>query len=73
MLADLNLIDYDALQLEPPCVAYDLPAGGSRLVQGAKGYIATIKSGVTTFEHGIETGRRPGRLVRGHVPATVGS
>ncbi len=67
MIADLNLIDYDALQLEPPRVSYDLPAGGSRLVQQARGYVATIKSGVTTFENGIETGARPGRLVRGAV------
>ena len=73
MLADLNLIDYDMLQLEPPRVTYDLPAGGSRLVQQARGYVATIKSGVTTFEHGIETGRRPGRLVRGGVAASVGT
>ncbi len=72
MLADLNVIDYGSLQLEPPLVAVDLPAGGSRLVQRARGYVATIKSGVTTFEHGVETGRRPGRLVRGGVPAAVG-
>ena len=69
MIADLNVIDYDALQLEPPRVAYDLPAGGSRLVQQARGYVATIKSGVTTFEHGVETGARPGRLVRGGASA----
>ena len=71
MLADLNLIDYNALQLEPPRVVYDLPAGGSRLVQQARGYVATIKSGVTTFEHGVETGRRPGRLVRGSAAASI--
>jgi N-acyl-D-aspartate/D-glutamate deacylase len=71
MCADLNLIDYDALQLEPPHVAYDLPAGGSRLVQRARGYVATIKSGVTTFENGVETGARPGRLVRGGAPAAA--
>jgi N-acyl-D-amino-acid deacylase len=64
MVADLNLIDYDALQLVPPRVVHDLPAGGSRLVQEATGYVATIKSGVTTFEHGRETGARPGRLIR---------
>lgn len=69
MLADLNVIDYDGLRLEPPRVAHDLPAGGSRLVQQARGYVATIKSGVTTFEHDRETGARPGRLVRGAVPA----
>ncbi len=65
MLADLNLIDYQALQLENPTVVRDLPAGGSRLLQGATGYVETIKSGVTTFENGKDTGERPGVLVRG--------
>ncbi len=65
MLADVNLIDYDALQLLPPEVATDLPAGGSRIVQRATGYVATIKSGVVTYRHGEQTGARPGRLVRG--------
>ncbi len=65
LLADLNVIDYDHLQLGTPKVVTDLPAGGRRLVQDAVGYLATIKSGVTTFEHGTETGARPGVLVRG--------
>ncbi len=65
MLGDLNLIDYDELQLEPPQVVRDLPAGGSRLVQRARGYVATIKSGEVTFDHGQDTGARPGALVRG--------
>jgi N-acyl-D-amino-acid deacylase len=65
MLADLNLIDLANLQLEPPKVVRDLPAGGSRLVQRARGYVATIKSGVTTFADGVDTGARPGVLIRG--------
>ena len=65
MLADLNLIDYDRLQLGNPEVVDDLPAGGRRLLQGAIGYVATIKSGVITFDEGEDTGARPGRLVRG--------
>ena len=64
-LADINLIDYDRLQLTNPRVVDDLPAGGKRLLQGAVGYVETIKSGVTTFRHGVETGARPGTLVRG--------
>lgn len=64
-LADLNLIDYDRLQLTNPHVVDDLPAGGRRLLQGAVGYVETIKSGVTTFAGGVETGERPGTLVRG--------
>ena len=35
--ADLNVIDYDRLQLHAPRVAYDLPAGGRRLLQDATG------------------------------------
>ena len=64
-LADCNLIDYDALRLGNPHVVADLPAGGRRLVQAATGYVETIKSGVTTFASGEDTGERPGRMVRG--------
>lgn len=63
--ADLNVIDLDALTLHAPRMAYDLPAGGKRLVQGASGYDATIVSGTVTRRHGVDTGARPGRLVRG--------
>jgi N-acyl-D-aspartate/D-glutamate deacylase len=63
--ADVNVIDYEHLQLGTPTVVTDLPAGGRRLVQDAVGYLATIKSGETTFENGRDTGARPGVLVRG--------
>ncbi|EKF21510.1 amidohydrolase family protein [Mycolicibacterium hassiacum DSM 44199] len=63
--ADLNVIDFDALQLDLPRMVYDLPAGGRRLIQGATGYDATIVSGVVVRRHGADTGARPGRLVRG--------
>ncbi len=64
-LADLNVIDYERLQIESPKVVADLPAGGRRILQGAVGYEKTIKSGVVTFEDGHPTGARPGVLVRG--------
>ncbi len=64
-VADLNLIDYDGLQLGNPRVVADLPAGGKRILQGATGYVETIKSGVTTFADGEDTGARPGSLLRG--------
>jgi N-acyl-D-aspartate/D-glutamate deacylase len=64
-VADLNLIDYDNLQMGNPTVVNDLPAGGSRILQDAVGYVETIKSGVTTFADGKETGARPGTLLRG--------
>lgn len=63
--ADVNVIDLDALTLHAPRMAYDLPAGGHRLVQGASGYTATIVNGVVTRRDGKDTGARPGRLVRG--------
>ncbi len=65
MLGDVNLIDYPRLQLGAPYVTSDLPAGGSRLLQRADGYVATIKSGVVTFREGEDTGARPGVLLRG--------
>jgi N-acyl-D-aspartate/D-glutamate deacylase len=64
-VADVNIIDYENLQLGTPKIVADLPAGGRRLVQDATGYVATIKSGVTTFDHGKDTGKRPGVLLRG--------
>ena len=42
MRADLNVIDFDRLRCEAPVMAYDLPAGGKRLLQRARGYRATI-------------------------------
>lgn len=65
MLGDLNVIDYEHLQLGSPYVTADLPAGGKRLLQRATGYRATVKSGVVTFADGEDTGERPGVLLRG--------
>jgi N-acyl-D-aspartate/D-glutamate deacylase len=67
--ADVNLIDLDALALLAPRTVFDLPAGGRRLVQEARGYRATVQSGQVTFEDGEPTGALPGRLVRGPQPA----
>jgi len=67
MKADLNLIDHENLRLHPPKMVYDLPAGGRRYVQDASGYVATIVSGTVVRRNGVDTGARPGRLVRaGH-------
>ncbi|MCB0989855.1 MAG: amidohydrolase family protein, partial [Acidimicrobiales bacterium] len=64
MKADLNVIDFDALRLHEPKLVHDLPAGGSRLVQPASGYAATIVSGVVSRADDEFTGELPGRLVR---------
>ncbi len=68
-LADLNVIDYDVLNLHPPELVADLPAGGTRLMQVAEGYRATIKRGRITVLDGELTGDRPGRLQRGPQPS----
>jgi N-acyl-D-aspartate/D-glutamate deacylase len=65
MLADLNVIDHERLTLHPPVLVADLPAGGTRLMQSADGYAATIKRGEVIAEDGELTGARPGRLQRG--------
>ena len=69
LLADLNVIDMEALSLNLPTVAFDLPAGGRRLLQTAEGYEVTIKSGRVTFRQGVKTGHYPGRVIRGPQPA----
>lgn len=64
-LADLNIIDLDKVKLGKPWLAFDLPAGGKRLLQKADGYVCTIKSGQVTFKNGQCLGVYPGGLIRG--------
>ena len=64
-LADLNVIDFERVRLGKPWLAFDLPAGGKRLLQQAEGYDCTIKGGVVTFRDGKWTGATPGGLIRG--------
>jgi N-acyl-D-amino-acid deacylase len=63
--ADLNVIDYDRLQLHAPKVAYDLPAGGRRLTQAPAGYRYTFVGGQKILQDDAFTGQLPGQLVRG--------
>ena len=62
--ADLNLVDFASVQLEPPRMVQDLPAGGARFVQRARGYEATIVAGELVSRRGEATGALPGRLIR---------
>ena len=65
MLADINIIDFEKLNVSHPKMIHDLPLGGRRLVQDATGYVATIKSGQVISENGTATGALPGNLIRG--------
>jgi N-acyl-D-amino-acid deacylase len=62
--ADVNLIDYDRLQVQKPELVHDMPASGRRFVQKVDGYEMTIAAGTPIFEKGQHTGALPGRLVR---------
>ena len=64
MKADINIVDYDRLQLHVPEVRYDLPAGGKRLLQRSTGFDATLVAGVPVWRDGDATGAYPGRLLR---------
>lgn len=64
MKADINVIDYPNLSLGDLRIAKDLPAGGIRILQDAKGYVATLINGVPTRLNDVDTGARPGRLIR---------
>ena len=62
---DVNVIDFENLQLHPAELVFDLPGGARRLIQRADGYVATVVSGEVTLAKGEDTGARPGRLIRG--------
>jgi N-acyl-D-aspartate/D-glutamate deacylase len=62
--ADINVIDLDGLTLESPTLIADLPAGGKRLMQYARGYDATLVAGRVIARDGELTGELPGRVVR---------
>ncbi len=55
--ADVNVIDWDALELPQPRFVFDFPNGAGRYVQHATGYDATIVNGKMFMELGEHTGR----------------
>jgi N-acyl-D-amino-acid deacylase len=63
--ADLNVIDFDRLDLELPEVRHDLPGGAPNLSQRARGIEATVVNGVVVVREGEHTGALPGRVLRG--------
>jgi len=62
--ADINVIDYNNLDLGVPKMVQDLPAGGQRLLQPVTGYKATFVAGQQVIENDEVLAARPGRLVR---------
>ncbi len=64
--ADINVVDLEQLALTPPRMVQDLPAGGQRLLQEARGFRATLVKGEAVVENDRVTAARPGRLLRFH-------
>ena len=64
MRADVNVIDFEHLNVRVPEIVHDLPAGGARLQQKADGYLATLVAGEVTYRLGEATDALPGRLIR---------
>ena len=62
--ADIVVYDMEKLNLLPPEVAHDFPAGEWRRVQRAEGYRWIMVNGQVTFEDGKPTGATPGKLLR---------
>jgi len=66
-IADVNVIDFDALALEVPEYVHDFPRGAGRFAQRARGYDYTVVAGAVFMEHGEHTGALSGRVLRsGH-------
>ena len=63
--ADVNVIDHEQLKIELPEMIFDLPAGGRRIMQKARGYHRILVAGEVTIRDDEATGARPGRLIRG--------
>ena len=62
--ANINVIDMEQLRLYAPRMVQELPAGGQRLLQDARGDRAVIVSGETVLTNEELTGHYPGRLYR---------
>ncbi len=64
-LADVNVIDLDAMEVGLPEYKHDFPGGAGRYVQQAKGYDYTLVNGQLFMEQGAPTGAFAGRMLRG--------
>jgi N-acyl-D-aspartate/D-glutamate deacylase len=62
--ADINVIDYDNLELQAPEYVYDFPDGAGRWIQKAKGYDLTLVNGAVFMRDGQHQGPLAGRMLR---------
>ena len=62
--ADVNVLDFDALDMPPPSYVHDFPQGAGRYVQGSTGYDYTLINGQVFMDHGEHTGAFPGSMLK---------
>jgi N-acyl-D-amino-acid deacylase len=62
--ADVNVIDFDALDMPAPSYVYDFPHGAGRYVQRSTGYDYTIVNGEVFMDHGEHTGALAGMMLK---------
>ena len=67
--ADVNVIDFDALDLPAPSYVYDFPHGAGRYVQGSTGYDYTLVNGQVFMDHGEHTGAFAGAMLKNSASA----
>ena len=60
--ADVLVIDRERLSTSTPRLVSDFPAGSSRYVVDATGYVAVVVNGQVLLEDGRHTGALPGRV-----------
>ncbi|MEP7112084.1 MAG: amidohydrolase family protein [Ilumatobacteraceae bacterium] len=66
--ADVNVIDFEGLDLPAPSYVYDFPHGAGRYVQGATGYDYTLVNGQVFMDHGEHTGAFAGTMLKNPAP-----
>ena len=64
-LADVNVIDLDAMEVGLPEYVHDFPGGAGRYVQKANGFDYTLVNGEVFMQDGKPTGNLAGRMLRG--------
>lgn len=62
--ADVNVIDFDNLELYAPEYVYDFPNGAGRWIQKANGYDLTLVNGEVFMRAGQHQGALAGRVIR---------
>ena len=64
MFADINVIDFEAMELFAPQFVHDFPTGAGRYIQKASGYAHTLVNGQLFMSNGEHCGPLAGQMLR---------